>query len=559
MTASGLTSDSGDSELLSRRLEVVLVGSVLLLAGILRFWGLKGSIGFPTNLDEIYNDVQRAAEIDRSGLRPDVLWWPTAYRYISYGVFQLMHGFHGDAVTTFERDPGAVVLANRVVSAISGVGAVVAIWAAARMIAGRIAGLAAVLVTATMFLPVAYSHMSVSDSLAFATTALTVTCSVVAWQRMELKWFAIAGAAAGLAAGSKYTAGYALAYPLLIAALSVRLIGARQAVSAALLTLVAAGLAFVITTPYAVIDPDLLATGLKEQNQFTSIRWEGETNHSAGSYYGWTLTWGFGWLPLLAAAIGAVVVALRDRKLFLWLALPPAICAAVLFTSSAYFARYLMPVYPTLLILAGCGCSFLVRKVSRGRRSLAAPGAITVALLVALPGLLKSIHFDQVWSRPGTYELSAAWVNRKIPKGQPLLTEPRVLPPWWPAKGGVPNRPLYPVRYQSPESLAKFLRNGGCWVVATSFRAGRVLNEPDLHTFVPIVAYLHSLDAAVRSGQASVTRFSPYRRGTAVKDARGPLPFNFDWSYDAYPAEFERPGPVVSIYDFCNPNGSLRG
>ena len=52
------------------------------------------------------------------------------------------------------------------------------------------------------------------------------------------------------------------------------------------------------------------------------------------------------------------------------------------------------------------------------------------------------------------------------------------------------------------------------------------------------IAYYRTL--ARHSDVAQV--IDPYR------DGQGPVPFNFDWSFDHYPRAYERPGPTVVIH-----------
>jgi hypothetical protein len=51
-------------------------------------------------------------------------------------------------------------------------------------------------------------------------------------------------------------------------------------------------------------------------------------------------------------------------------------------------------------------------------------------------------------------------------------------------------------------------------------------------------AYYERLDRESRL----LREFSPYDEGA------DPVPFNFDLSYNYYPAEYHRPGPTVRIY-----------
>jgi hypothetical protein len=91
-------------------------------------------------------------------------------------------------------------------------------------------------------------------------------------------------------------------------------------------------------------------------------------------------------------------------------------------------------------------------------------------------------------------------------------------------------------RTTRPALVGAYARGGYCWVMIGSTQYGRALREPDV---VPrALRYYASL---ARRGEL-VYRVDPYKSG------RGPVDFNFDWSFDYYPMAYERPGPTVLIY-----------
>ena len=96
------------------------------------------------------------------------------------------------------------------------------------------------------------------------------------------------------------------------------------------------------------------------------------------SYYLESLTWGLGWGSALAAAVGVVWEWRRNRMRALLLALFPVILFAYLCTQGRFFARWMMPTYPILALLAGIALAGLAARVpgpvvaARGRARAAA-------------------------------------------------------------------------------------------------------------------------------------------------------------------------------------------
>ena len=91
-------------------------------------------------------------------------------------------------------------------------------------------------------------------------------------------------------------------------------------------------------------------------------------------------------------------------------------------------------------------------------------------------------------------------------------------------------------RTLGPALIAYYESRGFCWVVTGSTESGRAQADPSA---VPhALAYYGAL---ARQGEA-VYRASPYSRG------KGPVAFNFDWSFDYYPLAYARPGPEMAVY-----------
>jgi hypothetical protein len=91
-------------------------------------------------------------------------------------------------------------------------------------------------------------------------------------------------------------------------------------------------------------------------------------------------------------------------------------------------------------------------------------------------------------------------------------------------------------RTLSPSLVERYRRGGYCWVVTGSTQYGRAFAEPRA---VPgAIAYYAALK---RAGEV-VYAASPVRTGAK------PVPFSFDFSFNAYPLRYDRMGPQISIY-----------
>jgi hypothetical protein len=88
-----------------------------------------------------------------------------------------------------------------------------------------------------------------------------------------------------------------------------------------------------------------------------------------------------------------------------------------------------------------------------------------------------------------------------------------------------------------PALLSSYVRGGYCWLVSGSTQYGRALAEPEE---VPgAIAYYEALR---RRGERRY-RVTPLSGAEPVGD------FSFDFSFNAYPLSYERPGPEIRIHE----------
>jgi 4-amino-4-deoxy-L-arabinose transferase-like glycosyltransferase len=515
------------------------VVALLGLALLLRLWGIRHGLPFAYSSDEATHFVPRAVRFFEGDHNPHYFKNPPGFAYVVHAVLAVW--FVGrDAVADFSRNPSEVFTVARVVSALLGTATVGLLYLLGARLFDRRVGLAAGAVMAVAFLPVFYSHLALNDVPATVPLALSLFGSAGVLLQGRMRDYALAGAALGVGAATKYTAGIAL-FPLLAAA-AFQLAPAatrRRALSGLALAGIAAAVAFFAFNPYSLLDFETFRDQVLNQSRINRHKL-GMTHESGVGFYLWTLTWGLGWAPAVAALAGAVLL-LREKLRTAALLLPalPLFLVAMV-GQERFFGRWLLPAFPFVCLLAGYAVVRIGEVAHRFRPRLG-PAVATVALAgVLAQGLLYSVHVDLVLSRADTRALARAWMLDHVPQGREIVLEP-VVPASWASPWRLNRRNTalenYPRRLK-PSLIETYREDGACWVVSGSTISGRAFAEPEE---VPAaIAYYREL----RRRAAVVYHVRPY--DTTV-------PFDFDWSFDYYPLAYERPGPELTIYKLRGP------
>ena len=567
----------------------------LILAGALalRLWGVRQGLPYVFNTDEAGHFLPRAIAMFAQGsLNPHYFANPPGFTYLLHFLLGAWYGGGAGALRALRLQPADVYTLGRIAAALLGTLALWLLYAAGTRLFSRAVALLAVAIEAVAFLPVFYSHLALNDVPTLAPLTLSLLGSAGVLRRGRARDYLLAGVGLGLACATKYTAGIVV-LPLIAAAI-VRYLdrdagSARIALAGPLIAGAGALVAFLIANPYAVLDYTSFHAELVHQSTLSAEAQGklGAPREGGLVYYLWSLTWGFGWVPALAALGGAVAI-WRRRPQLGWMLVPaPLLFLAFMGLQGRYFGRWLLPIFPILSLLAAFFAVEIVRlAVSRlrqrsgggagGQGSVSAPrarrvaGPALAALIVAAllaQGILYSVHSGLVLARADTRNITRAWMLTHIPAGAPIVVEP-VSPDAWArqAQAGTSTASnprqwnKYPsmlsrispdgglldttrqvsvenyVRTLAPALLGYYEHHGYCWVVSGSTQYDRAFADPRA---VPLaVAYYRAL---ARQGTV-VFRASPYARG------QRPVAFNFDWSFDYYPLAYERPGPQMTVY-----------
>lgn len=280
-----------------------------------------------------------------------------------------------------------------------------------------------ILTLSPFFFLMSWRYVNV-DIVGTCFVALAVAAALRGTHRPGLRWLVVVPAiCAGLAAGSKYI--YCLV--LVPVCLSIWLFSERgrrlDRVAAAVLI---AGVVFVATSPYAVLDLPAFLGGLAyDAYHYASGHpgYEDDPGWGKLIYYGNVLAKDFGVIALGVALLGLVTSAISDWRRTLILVSFPLVLFALLASQRVEFPRNILPMFPLFAVLVGAGIYGIAAVVNRhvvdrwmpgATRRLVGTAVVPLAFVGAMAG--PSIAFpDQVRVPPESRVEAVAWIEDNVP------------------------------------------------------------------------------------------------------------------------------------------------
>ncbi|MBI3911374.1 MAG: glycosyltransferase family 39 protein [Armatimonadetes bacterium] len=424
-----------DARVSLRATGVLALIGLLIASAVLRLWGIGWGLPhsgryYPYHPDEsVLLHVVCQVNPLWGDFAPGFYNYGTLYIFLCRLAYDCSAPFLGwGAVPRFQEsfsqwvhDFAHLLLIGRLVTVLLGVATVGVTLRLGRLLWGERAGWLAAAFLAVAPLPVLLGHYMTVDvpatffttlALAFAAAALRASAD-----RRRLGLIAAAGVAAGLATGVKYNS-----FPaLLVVAVPLwdtgRAPGGRgRAASGALIAVAAFVLAFFVATPGC-----LLESG-KFQMDLSYEMWrnrEGQglifrhTPPAALYHLGISLPVGLEW-PLFLLSVAGLAWSLRHHRqedVLLWLFILPSFL--LLATAERKFVRYVTPLVPPLLVMAG-------RLVADGWGSLpTAPGRRCrwfwgiAAAVAAGAALAATVAHLGVLSGPDARDQAADFLRRQ--------------------------------------------------------------------------------------------------------------------------------------------------
>jgi hypothetical protein len=371
----------------------------------------------------------------------------------------------GEWASLAQAPPEAFYVWGRAVTAITGTATVWVLYRAASRWGHRTALLAAVMF-AVMPLHVRESHYVLTDVPATFFVILTLLLSLRAHERGTTWAFALAGMAAGLAAGTKYTGGVAIVMPL-VACLMTPALQPSRGLGIVSVVAGAAG-AFLAAAPYAFLDLPVFL------NQFARLSGEYRLTPPLApplETYLKHLRNAYEWPGSVIVVCGLVVALFRtiagpDRLKWTLAALFPILYFRFISNQNIVFARYLLPLLPFLSLLGAAAIVTTLDRLRGLRLPLSVRRAVVVALtmIAVLPPAYVSMKFDANAARPWTTELAYNWILRSIPAGSKVTMESRqiLLPVAYKAQYLSQLR-LHPYEHYAGEGVEYLVASSQCY------------------------------------------------------------------------------------------------
>jgi len=537
------------------RTPALVLALILLVAAGLRLWSINHGLPYAYNLDERAHFVPHAVAMTGGDLNPGYFINPPALTYLLAAWLSVIH--LGGVEQWFADDPGAVILWSRVIAVGFGVGAVAATYGAGREWFDRRAGLVAAAIMAVAFLPVFYSRLALNDGPGVLPCALALWASAIVLRTGSTKALLAGGACVGLAASLKYSDG-AIVIALVAAALLSPALSFKQAFKGLVLAGLIAIAAVIVTNPYLFVDWSTFTHDLDRQRKFAAgSALLGQPERNGWVYYVRSSGWALGIVPGLLAVAGGVLLLVKGKRREA-LVLGSLIVLYFLYMGSQnrFYARWMLPLYPALAILAAYAIAQIKQRVIFG----------VVVALALIPSAYTTIRNTIVLGREDTRSQTRDWLVRNVPQGSKVVFEPVAPFEWYgvTAGGGPKADPArqwdryarssadieklaqeyrgarYTASFQNyqrtlwPGMLDVYRREGYCWIVTGSTQYGRAYTEP------------HRVPQALRYYRALREQADVAYRASPVS---GTMPrYQVDKSFNYVDGAYERPGPEMIVY-----------
>ncbi len=294
----------------------------------------------------------------------------------------------------------------------------------------RIAGRAAAWVGSLLILfsPIynEITRLIISDvpSAFFAAVSLMFVATLLDEERY--RGYLWAGAAAALAAASKYPAG------VVVVGIVGVWIAWRVVERQWSWHLVAAGavsvLTFLLVMPAFWAHADAVFVGQGKDllfglRQYGRGGWIGVMPSSNAAWYGQQLLASFGAPVLILGLCGWPWLAPASRRRWLWMLPFPGIFLGLMFAMSMVVKRNLLPVVPAVAALLGVGMTGWIDLAGRGTSPRRVRWvAVVLAAALAVPIYRTSLE-TIAFARDSTREAAVAWIDAHVPQGAAIIKE----------------------------------------------------------------------------------------------------------------------------------------
>lgn len=322
------------------------------------------------------------------------------------GVFNGMNGF----LRQFIEDPTVFYWLGRFfIGVLFGTATVAAVYKTGERFISRPAGVWAALFLALLPIHVQHSHYIYAD------IPLTLALTLILYRLFAIldepstRNYVLLGLLFGWAMGIKYTVAYF--FPAIVAAhlLSPQRVlgfdGLRKVIVSAAVALVA----FAAIAPYTFLDWASFWQTFQTQSA-------AETVTGVFHHFFYSILGGTGFLFMGFAFLGAAVLYSGRKKMALVMLTAIVAYYGVSMFFAQHFARYMIPLTPFLVLLAGAGFERVRQSVTRTWCTVA---LVAVLLTLTVP----TFYSDYLFTREDTRTQALRWFEENVPAGSVIVRD----------------------------------------------------------------------------------------------------------------------------------------
>lgn len=451
---------------------------LLLLVGLTRARGAWYSYGLDGYADEpeVIDPALRAAKGD---FRPERFLYPGWTSYTIGATYKVLDvvGFGGEAGFLPDEPSADHFVVGRLVVFATGLLSALVAALVGRRLFGPWAGVAAcaLLLASPEFVSMGYIVQVNTPASLWTALAILFAANVYRLGRRP-RDYVLAGLCGGLAVGCKYNS-YPAAFALLVAHLAAPRDASGWRHTWFLVGGALVPVAFLATTPYALIDFERFQESIRFLNQvYQDQHWPLHTSTSGGSWLNYLeRIWKAGWPYELsiAAILGTLVWIAKDWRRPLLVLGAAALNLGFLGFYKVYFLRHLLPVFPPLAVMSGAAVQWAVDRIDPARAKRLATSAVALLLVFGLGFRAFADTEERLEGKTkvDSRQAAKAWIEQNVPKGARIACEERS--PKLEGYAVVPTRSI-----AAPEDRTAEIEAKADWVIVTLMGERLIERDP---------------------------------------------------------------------------------
>jgi len=429
------------------------------LLAIVAIGGVLRTIGVRFGSPYVYHPDEWVIAKSAMAMVRDGDWNPHQFYYSSFLIdleailVAVRHALGGAALVTdqawlYESEviPAqfGYVLLGRLMVVVMGTATIVAVFAAARRLAGTPAGLAAAATLAVMPLHVIHSHYLTTDVPVALMCALTLLATLRAATERSGRWWLLAGILAGLAGSTKWNGLAVIGVPLLawaVTSIDPRHVRGSLRATAPWLSVAGALAGLVVATPAVLFDAGAVVEALRRQATIYSTFDVGDGQGTVG-FHAQALIGGVGIL-LVPCLAGLAILAWRSWRMpaqRVAIVVPAFVLAYLVIASlpRLHYERNLVPILPYMAVGGGVAVALAWSRLlevsgrrtgpAGGRHPSRSPAWLRILVLGALIVILvlptiTSVSAGLRLRRPDTRDTALGWMLDNLPRRTAIARE----------------------------------------------------------------------------------------------------------------------------------------